>query len=360
MCRFHSGAAETITVARHFTHEIAIMGPSEAEMGNHVISQRSAWRLGGALLIVTAVTSYATALLLGVHTTVWIDALSAVTAVIGLVCMQAPSESLDDRWLLALPLVAVAQVAIDVGLIDYVLTSLFVPIALYVALVFPSPRVASAYLALIVVALLTPFLYAPGPARDTALWVLVIGPAAIFVAVVTGRLTAGLHTSRETYRRLSIVDGLTGVGNYRALMTRLNHETGRHARRDREFVLLTMDLDGFKVVNESNGHLVGDALLATVGSLLDVKVRDEDGVYRQGGDEFSVVAPETGREDAELLSRRIQRALQSIKSGDVRISASIGTAVFPHDGADPAELLDAADLDLRSRKASPRAVSRFV
>jgi diguanylate cyclase (GGDEF)-like protein len=83
-------------------------------------------------------------------------------------------------------------------------------------------------------------------------------------------------------------------------------------------------------------------------------------VYRQGGDEFSVVAPETGREEAELLSRRIQRALRGIRSGDVRVSASIGTAIFPRDGSEPAELLDAADHDLRTRKASPRAFSRFV
>lgn len=316
--------------------------------------------MGGALLIVTAATSYATALLLGVQTTLAIDALSAITAAIGVVCLRVPAENVDDRWLYAVPLIAVVQVVIDIGLVDYVLTTLFLPIALYVALVFSNPRVAAAYLALIVVGLLTPFIYAAEPTRNTALWVLVVGPAAIFVAVVTGRLTAGLHTSREAYRRLSIVDGLTGVGNYRALMTRLNHETGRHARRDRQFALLTMDLDGFKVVNESNGHLVGDALLATVGSLLNVKVRDEDGVYRQGGDEFSVVAPETGREDAELLARRIQRALRGIKSGDVRISASIGTAVFPQDGSNPAELLDSADLDLRTRKANPRAVSRFV
>jgi diguanylate cyclase len=93
---------------------------------------------------------------------------------------------------------------------------------------------------------------------------------------------------------------------------------------------------------------------------LQVKVRDEDGVYRQGGDEFSVVAPETSRADAELLARRIQRALRSIKSGDVQVSASIGTAVFPHDGSNPAELLDAADLDLRTRKANPQPFSRFV
>lgn len=335
-------------------------GIGDSSMGTHLNSSRSAWRLGGALLIVTAMTSYATALLLGVDATLVIVAITAATSIIGLVCLRAPWDRWDERWLLVIPLIAVVQVAIDVGLVDYVLTSLFLPIALYVALVFSNQRVVAALLTLIVVALLIPFLYSAQPTRDTALWVLVIGPAAIFVAVVAGRLTAGLHTSREAYRRLSIVDGLTGVGNYRGLMTRLDHEIGRHARRHREFALLTMDLDGFKIVNESSGHLVGDALLAIVGSLLDVKVRDEDGVYRQGGDEFSVVAPETGRADAELLSRRIRRALRSIKSGDVRVSASIGTAVFPHDGSSPAELLDAADLDLRSRKASPRGISRFV
>jgi diguanylate cyclase (GGDEF)-like protein len=329
-------------------------------MGTYVSSLKSAWRLGGALLIVTAITTLATALLLSVHIGSGIVALTAITAIIGLVCLRVPWESWDERWLFAIPVIAVVQVAIAVGLVDFVLTSLFLLVALYVALVFPSPRVSIPFLCLMVVALVLPFAYADQPSRETALWVLVVGPAIIFVTVVAGRLTAGLHTSREAYRRLSVVDGLTGVGNYRALMTRLHHETGRHARRSREFALLTLDLDQFKVINETNGHLVGDALLAIVGSLLDVKVRNEDGVYRQGGDEFSVIAPETGREEAEMLSRRIERALRGIRSGDVRVSASIGTAVFPHDGSDPAELLDAADLDLRSRKAEPRTFSRFV
>jgi diguanylate cyclase (GGDEF)-like protein len=329
-------------------------------MGTYVSSLRSAWRLGGALLIVTAVTTLATALLLGVHIGSGIVALTAATAILGLLCLRVPWEIWDERWLLTIPVIAVVQVAVAVALVDFVLTSLYLLVALYVSLVFPSPRVTIPFLCMTVVALVLPFAYADQPSRDTALWLLVVGPAIIFVTVVPGRLTAGLHTSREAYRRLSVVDGLTGVGNYRALMTRLNHETGRHARRSREFAVLTLDLDEFKVINETNGHLVGDALLAIVGSLLDVKVRTEDGVYRQGGDEFSVVAPETGREEAAMLTRRIERALRGIRSGDMRVSASIGTAVFPHDGSNPAELLDAADLDLRSRKAEPRTFSRFV
>ena len=328
-------------------------------MGTYVSSLRSAWRLGGALLIVTAVTTLATALLLGVHIGAGIVALTAITAAIGLICLRIPWDQWDERLLIAIPVIAVVQVAIGVGIVDSVLSSLFLLVALYVALVFASPRVSIPILGLMVVALLLPFAYSDQPSKDTALWLLVVGPAATFVTVVAGHLTAGLHTSREAYRQLSVVDGLTGVGNYRALMTRLHHETGRHARRSREFALLTLDLDEFKEINETNGHLVGDALLAIVGSLLDVKVRTEDGVYRQGGDEFSVIAPETGREEAAMLSRRIERALRGIRSGDVRVSASIGTAVFPHDGSDPAELLDAADMDLRSRKGEPRTFSRF-
>jgi diguanylate cyclase (GGDEF)-like protein len=327
-------------------------------MGSHVISLRSAWRLGGALVIVIAITTLATAVLLDVDTGPGILALTLVATIGGLLCLRIPWERLDQRWLLAIPVIAVVQVALAVGLVDFVLTSLFLPVALYVALVFPSPRITVAFLGLMVIALLVPFAYSDQPGRDTALWVLVIGPAVIFVTVVAGRLTAGLHTDREAYRRLSVVDGLTGVGNYRALMTRLHHETARHARRGREFALLTLDLDQFKVVNETNGHLVGDALLTIVGSLLDVKVRNEDGVYRQGGDEFSVIAPETGRGEAAMLCRRIEGALRGIRSGDVRVSASIGTAVFPHDGSEPAALLDAADLDLRSRKGEPRTFSR--
>jgi diguanylate cyclase (GGDEF)-like protein len=172
----------------------------------------------------------------------------------------------------------------------------------------------------------------------------------IFIAVVVGRLTTNLEASRDAYRRLSTEDGLTGVGNYRSLIERLREETARHHRRGREFAVLTLDLDDFKMVNETQGHLVGDLVLAIVGSLIDLKVRTEDSVYRQGGDEFSVIAPETGRREAELLAHRIESALTRITSGEVRMSASVGTAVFPHDGAAPGELLDAADTTLRSRK----------
>ncbi len=137
----------------------------------------------------------------------------------------------------------------------------------------------------------------------------------MLTALVVGRLTSGLEASREAYRRLSSEDGLTGVGNYRSLIERLRHETARHQRRNREFAVLTLDLDNFKAVNETQGHLVGDLLLAIVGSMIDLKVRTEDAVFRQGGDEFSVIAPETGRDQAEELARRIEDAVSRDQLG---------------------------------------------
>ena len=177
-------------------------------------------------------------------------------------------------------------------------------------------------------------------------------------ALVVGRLTAGLEESREVFRRLSTEDGLTGVGNYRSLIERLRHETARHERRGREFAVLTLDLDNFKTVNETQGHLVGDLVLAIVGSMLDLKVRTEDTVFRQGGDEFAVVAPETGRAQAERLAERIEYSISRISSGDLQLSASIGCAVFPRDGSEPGELLDAADAALLWRKRDAAAQRR--
>jgi diguanylate cyclase (GGDEF)-like protein len=317
--------------------------------GPHAISLRGAWKLGGALLLVVAGSTIAASPLVEDSTGAGDFLIAGLTALAGLICLWLPWERVDERWLAAVPLLAVVAIAFAAASVDYALDSLFLAVALYAALVFP-PRRITLFVALIIGALVLPFAYSDQSAQQTATWLLVVGPVAVFTAVVTGLLTARLHSSRETYRQLSAVDALTGVGNYRALMERLDHETRRHARRRREFAVLILDLDNFKEVNDTQGHLVGDAVLTTVGSMIDVQVRAEDGIFRQGGDEFSVVAPETGPRQARLLASRIERAVNGLTSGSVRISASIGHAVYPHHGSEPGELLEAADRDLRSQK----------
>jgi diguanylate cyclase (GGDEF)-like protein len=269
-----------------------------------------------------------------------------------------PSPPHDERWLAAVPVVATIQVAVAVAATDYVFTYLYFLVALYVAVVFPSLREMAPYLGLIAIGLLVPFAYQDEPARQTTLWLLAVAPGVVFIAIVVGRLTANLEASREAYRRLSGEDGLTGVGNYRSLIERLRHETARHRRHGREFALVTLDLDNFKAVNETHGHLTGDLVLAVVGSTIELRVRAGDVVFRQGGDEFAVLAPETNRDQAEQLAARITDALARISSGSVQLSACVGMAVFPDDGLEPGELLDNADVSLRSRKGRGARVSQ--
>ena len=316
------------------------------------VTLRGAWRLAGLLFVVGSLSTVPGTLLLEDFEP-WKYSLTALAVLFGALCLIVPWWRLDERWLAAMPVVSTILIAMGVAITAPVFTYLYFFVALWVALVFPRPRQMAPFLALVVIALFAPAVYADEPVRDSLLWAAAVTPGILLTAGVVGRLTAGLESSREAYRQLSTEDGLTGVGNYRSLIERLRHETSRHQRRGREFAVITLDLNNFKTVNETQGHLVGDLVLAIVGSMIDLKVRTEDTVFRQGGDEFSVIAPETDRIQAERLARRIDDALSRISSGDVRLSASVGCAVFPHDGSEPGELLDAADSDLLWRKRPP-------
>ncbi|QEC49973.1 GGDEF domain-containing protein [Baekduia soli] len=161
------------------------------------------------------------------------------------------------------------------------------------------------------------------------------------------------HAVRQ--RELSLADPLTGVGNYRRLHERLHEVTAQDPER---FALLTLDVDSFKAINETHGHLEGDRLLQEVGRVLVENVRGSDVVARQGGDEFAVLVPEADADGATLLVQRIEAALARIDAADhTPVRASIGVAVFPQDGATPDDLLEKADLHLRLTKQRRRAAA---
>jgi diguanylate cyclase (GGDEF)-like protein len=176
-----------------------------------------------------------------------------------------------------------------------------------------------------------------------AVCLLVLGIGAL---ALVRRLRAG----GEALWTLSRRDALTGVGNYRALHERLAEEISRHARRGREFALILIDLDGFKQVNEDLGHLEGDRLLAEIGAALREELRGEDAVFRQGGDEFAVIAPETNGEEAEDVAARIRHRVRRCSREELPISAGTGFAIFPGDGRCGEELLSCADADLLGSK----------
>ena len=168
---------------------------------------------------------------------------------------------------------------------------------------------------------------------------LICGPVFALALVTAQRI----ETSHTGLSRLALVDPLTGLGNPRLLRQRLGYEIARHHRHERRLALFVLDLDGFKQVNDRYGHPAGDELLREVARQLERAVREEDTLIRQGGDEFCVLAPETGYAEAEALAERLQDAVRRAAGGLDGLTASIGYAVFPDEGTTPELLLARAD-----------------
>jgi diguanylate cyclase (GGDEF)-like protein len=182
-------------------------------------------------------------------------------------------------------------------------------------------------------------------------------PAALVVPLSVGillALRARLERERDAMRRYALRDPLTGLANRRALDERLGYEVARHTRHGESFAVLALDLDGFKLVNDRFGHDAGDELLREAAAALVDVVRAQDTVVRLGGDEFCVLAPQTGQASADRLMGRVREALAGVTAGVSGLSASMGLAVFPADGTTPDALLAAADLAALDAKRRTR------
>ena len=173
------------------------------------------------------------------------------------------------------------------------------------------------------------------------------GAGALFfcIPVAVASLLAALRVQarQQGLRLLSQQDPLTGLANRRLLHDRLNYEIARHRRHSRRFSVLALDLDGFKQVNDRFGHAAGDEILREIARALEKAVREQDTVARMGGDEFCVLAPEIGWEDAERLAARLELAVKNAVGGLDMLGVSVGFAVFPDEGWTPEHLLVRAD-----------------
>jgi diguanylate cyclase (GGDEF)-like protein len=178
---------------------------------------------------------------------------------------------------------------------------------------------------------------------------LIVGVPATSVAIVLS-VRARLEEERDALRASAFSDPLTGVANRRSLLERIDYEIARHARNRRSFTVLMLDLDGFKLLNDRFGHPAGDDLLCDVAGALSRVIRDQDTLARVGGDEFCVLAPETDRAGAERLTSRVETAVARVAAGVDALGASVGAAVFPHDGKTAPALLEAADQRLLGAK----------
>ena len=153
-------------------------------------------------------------------------------------------------------------------------------------------------------------------------------------------------------------DAKTGLFNSRHFNGELATELRRASRFDRPASVLMADLDLLRNVNNSHGHLAGDAVLRAVAETLTGELRDYDTAARFGGEEFTILLPETGREGALAIAERIRAGVATReislapRPGTVRATISIGVATFPDDGTTREELLDASDTALYRAKLS--------
>jgi diguanylate cyclase (GGDEF)-like protein len=174
--------------------------------------------------------------------------------------------------------------------------------------------------------------------------------------------TAIAIENARNFRRvqeLTITDEHTGCYNVRHLRAQLEQEVRRSNRFHHPVSLLFLDLDHFKAVNDTHGHLVGSAVLQEVGELLMASCRQLDSVYRYGGDEFALLLVETATEGAVATATRIRdtfrrHRFQQEQGLSLRLTASLGVASYPDHARSTVDLVRAADMAMYAAKSRGR------
>jgi diguanylate cyclase (GGDEF)-like protein len=149
-------------------------------------------------------------------------------------------------------------------------------------------------------------------------------------------------------QELVYTDDLTGLYNYRFLNLSLDREISRAQRYNQRFSLAFLDLDQFKRVNDTHGHLVGSAVLREVAAILRRSVRDTDLLFRYGGDEFTVLLVGTDSSGARVVAERIRQGIEAhaFSAGQgktCRVTATVGFATYPTHTTNRQQLIDLAD-----------------
>jgi diguanylate cyclase (GGDEF)-like protein len=236
---------------------------------------------------------------------------------------------------------------------DYPLEYLCIPFLIWAAFRFGRRKAATASFFLAVIATWGT-LHGFGPfSRQSQNTSLLLLQAFMGIVAITSLALAAETTehkrAEEHVRQLAVSDPLTGLANYRRLLSALELEIKRYGRTDRSFAILLLDLDDLKKINDNHGHVVGSRALCRLAEILRAYCRELDTPARYGGDEFAVVLPETNARGAEQIAARIRERVA--KDEEIPpISVSVGIAVFPENGKTIETLLSRADRSLYDMK----------
>ena len=264
---------------------------------------------------------------------------------------------------------------LSVGLEHSALSSSIIPLVFVVVPVFLASILLSAPATALLAAvqltglLLVPVIY---PAVDTHSWpglvifVLLIAVLSMVAAVISQQdlaqiagQTLQLSLSEARLREQSVRDALTGLFNRRYLEETLTRELGRAQRLRHPLGIVMLDIDHFKLVNDTYGHAAGDTVLRELGNLLASQVRGSDVACRYGGEEFVLLLPEASRETTCQRAETIRAGASRIALSDqgrliAPITLSLGVAAFPEDGTQADPLLKSADDALYRAKREGR------
>jgi diguanylate cyclase (GGDEF)-like protein len=171
-----------------------------------------------------------------------------------------------------------------------------------------------------------------------------------------------LEELSQRLRTMAYRDVLTGLYNHRYFHEQLIHEIDRSIRYGQPLSILLFDMDNFKAINDMYGHLAGDKFLSLVGQIIAEQIRSSDIGARYGGDEFAIILPNTGVEDAQLITQKLEdsvaRAVAMTPADEhIRLGISIGYACCPFDARVPGDLLEVADRRLYAVKTTRKAGS---
>ncbi|KAA6458604.1 sensor domain-containing diguanylate cyclase [Acidobacteria bacterium AB60] len=182
-----------------------------------------------------------------------------------------------------------------------------------------------------------------------------------FLHILADHAAIAIENAHDVNRiqQLTITDDTTGLFNVRHLYDVLARELDRVLKKNTPLSLAFLDLDRFKLVNDVHGHLIGSELLARAAQRLQELSRPHDMCFRYGGDEFVILMPATGREDAMTQATALHKALMAtrfqMKTGlELTVGASIGLSTAPHDGTTIHSVIGAADTRMYLVKTNGR------